>query len=296
MLGNLSRDQLDRYGEVHAVGDAWRAVAEAHPELAIVANASDPHVVWAATPGRVTWVELGLAWRQDAATCPSCGALLTWSADRFDCPACGFTQPEAAHRLEGETVVLDGHRAQLRLALPGAWNSQNAALALVAATTHFGIDAAVAAEAMARVTTVAGRFMAVPLGDGRHATVLLSKNPAGWAEALRHVAHRSGAGVTIAVNAHVADGKDPSWLWDVPYEWLRDHPVAAVRRARARRRGPPPVRGTRRGDRRRPGQRRALAPRRRGVHHRLVHAVLGALSPVRTRSRGQCRMTDRAPR
>jgi UDP-N-acetylmuramyl tripeptide synthase len=228
VFGNLSRDQLDRYGEVHAVGDAWRAVAEAHPELAIVANASDPHVVWAASPGKVTWVELGLAWRQDAATCPSCGALLTWTAERFDCPACGFAQPDAVHRLEGATVILDGHPVQLALALPGAWNRQNAALALVAATTHFGIDAAVAADAMARVTTVAGRFMAVPLGDGRHATVLLSKNPAGWAEALRHVAHRSDAGVTIAVNARVADGKDPSWLWDVPYEWLRGHPVAAA--------------------------------------------------------------------
>jgi UDP-N-acetylmuramyl tripeptide synthase len=227
VLGNLSRDQLDRYGEVHAVGDAWREVAVAHPELAIVANASDPHVVWAASPGKVTWVELGLAWRQDAATCPSCGALLTWSAERFDCPACGFGQPEAAHRLEGETVILDGHRVPLALALPGAWNRQNAALALVAAATHFGVDADVAADAMGHVTTVAGRFMAVPLGDGRHATVLLSKNPAGWAEALRHVAHRSGAAVTIAVNARVADGKDPSWLWDVPYEWLRGHPVAA---------------------------------------------------------------------
>ena len=228
VLGNLSRDQLDRYGEVHAVGDAWRAVAEAHPELAIVANASDPHVVWAASPGKVTWVELGLEWRQDAATCPSCGALLTWTAARFDCSACGFAQPDAAHRLEGETVILDGRRVHLALALPGAWNRQNAALALVAATTHFGIEAAVAADAMARVTTVAGRFMAVPLGDGRHATVLLSKNPAGWAEALRHVADRSAAGVTIAVNARVADGKDPSWLWDVPYEWLRGHPVAAA--------------------------------------------------------------------
>jgi hypothetical protein len=32
----------------------------------------------------------------------------------------------------------------------------------------------------------------------------------------------------IAVNARVADGKDPSWLWDVPYELLRGHPVAAA--------------------------------------------------------------------
>ena len=33
--------------------------------------------------------------------------------------------------------------------------------------------------------------------------------------------------VVLAVNAHVADGRDPSWLWDVPYELLRGKPVAA---------------------------------------------------------------------
>jgi len=53
VLGNLSRDQLDRYGEVHLVADAWRAVTEEHPKLAVVANASDPHVVWAASPADV---------------------------------------------------------------------------------------------------------------------------------------------------------------------------------------------------------------------------------------------------
>jgi lipid II isoglutaminyl synthase (glutamine-hydrolysing) len=68
----------------------------------------------------------------------------------------------------------------------------------------------------------------VPVGDGREATVILAKNPAGWTEALRHVSDRARAAVTIAVNARVADGKDPSWLWDVPYEWLAGHPVAAA--------------------------------------------------------------------
>jgi lipid II isoglutaminyl synthase (glutamine-hydrolysing) len=228
VFGNLSRDQLDRYGEVHAVGDAWRRVSEAHPDLAVVANASDPHVVWAAAPAKVTWVDLGLRWRQDAATCPSCGELLTWSEARFDCARCGFAQPDAPHRLDGDALVLDGRRIPLELQLPGAWNLANAALALVAAATHFGIDPTAAARAMRDVESVAGRFMRVPLGDGRHVTVVLSKNPAGWSEALRLVADRPGAGVVIAVNARVADGKDPSWLWDVPYEWLAGHPVAAA--------------------------------------------------------------------
>jgi UDP-N-acetylmuramyl tripeptide synthase len=228
VLGNLSRDQLDRYGEVHAVADRWREVAASHPDLAVVANASDPHVVWAADPARVTWVALGLRWRQDAATCPSCGALLDWSADRFDCRTCDFAQPDAPHRLTDDGVVIDGRTVALDLSLPGAWNRYNAALAIVAATTHFGIEPAAAAAAMAAVRTVAGRFMRIALGDGRDATVILAKNPAGWTEALRHVAEHPGTGVVITVNAHVADGKDPSWLWDVPYECLAGHPTAAA--------------------------------------------------------------------
>jgi lipid II isoglutaminyl synthase (glutamine-hydrolysing) len=227
VLANLSRDQLDRYGEVHAVGDMWRETSETHPDLRVVANASDPHVVWAATPAKTTWVELGLGWRNDATTCPSCAALLRWGADRFDCPSCGFGQPATPNRLDGDALVLDGTRVQLRLALPGRWNLANAALAVTAATTHFGVDPGAAAEAAATITTVAGRYMTVALPDGRRARVLLAKNPAGWSEVLHHLAERDRS-VVIAVNARIADGKDPSWLWDVPYELLRGQPVAAA--------------------------------------------------------------------
>ncbi|MGH9048863.1 MAG: MurT ligase domain-containing protein [Acidimicrobiia bacterium] len=227
VLGNLSRDQLDRYGEVHAVGDSWRKVAESHPDLRIVANASDPHVAWAATPAKTTWIELGAGWRSDAATCPSCGALLHWSDRGFDCTGCGFAQPQTPNRLDADgNLVLDGTMIPLHLRLPGRWNRANAALAITAAVTHFDVPVATAAHAAERISTVAGRYRTVRLDDGRPLRILLAKNPAGWTEVLRHLAHRPGA-VVIAVNARVADGKDPSWLWDVPYEVLRGHPVAA---------------------------------------------------------------------
>jgi UDP-N-acetylmuramyl tripeptide synthase len=228
VLGNLSRDQLDRYGEVHAVGDSWRKVAESHPDLRIVANASDPHVAWAAAPAKTTWVELGAGWRNDAATCPSCGALLRWSDRGFDCTGCGFAQPQTPNRLDADgNLVLDGTTIPLRLRLPGRWNRANAALAITAAVTHFDVSAVTAAQAAEKVSTVAGRYRIVRLDDGRPLRILLAKNPAGWTEVLRHLAARPGA-VVIAVNARVADGKDPSWLWDVPYELLRGHPVAAA--------------------------------------------------------------------
>ena len=34
-----------------------------------------------------------------------------------------------------------------------------------------------------------------------------------------------GADVWAAINARVADGRDPSWLYDVPFELLRGHRV-----------------------------------------------------------------------
>ncbi len=227
VLGNLTRDQLDRFGEVRSIAVKWRDVCAAAPDRAVVANASDPHVVWSVGPARnVTWVALGAPWRSDAATCPECAALLTWTIDSFTCPACGFTQPDAPYRLADDTLVTPDGPVSLDLALPGDWNRMNAALALTTAITHFGADPVQAAAGMRTVDVVSGRFSTCRLRDGREARVLLAKNPAGWTEVLRWLAPQPGA-VVLAVNAHVADGRDPSWLWDVPYEILRGHEVAA---------------------------------------------------------------------
>jgi UDP-N-acetylmuramyl tripeptide synthase len=226
VLGNLTRDQLDRFGEVGAIAEQWREVCRTHPGLRVIANASDPHVVWASEPADTTWVALGAPWRSDAATCPRCAALLDWSADRFACPACGFAQPDTPNRLEGDVVVLGGERVPLHLALPGTWNRMNAALALAAAVLHFEVPIGRAVTGIAGVEVVSGRFSTRKLGDGREARVLLAKNPAGWTEVLRWLAGH-GSGVVLAVNAHIADGRDPSWLWDVPYELLQGVPVAA---------------------------------------------------------------------
>jgi hypothetical protein len=54
--------------------------------------------------------------------------------------------------------------------------------------------------------------------------LLLAKNPAGWQEVLDQVAEIPGR-VLVGVNARDADGVDPSWLWDVPFERLRGRDV-----------------------------------------------------------------------
>src|SRR5437764_13754837 len=63
--------------------------------------------------------------------------------------------------------------------------------------------------------------------DGVPGRLLLAKNPAGWFEVLDIISDASGP-VVVGINSRIADGKDPSWLWDVPFEQLRGRFVVAA--------------------------------------------------------------------
>jgi len=105
---------------------------------------------------------------------------------------------------------------RLALRLPGRCNIGNAAQA-VAAAAALGVQPARAAAAMGELATVAGRFAVI--GHGPHELrMLLAKNPAGWAETLPVI--DPARAVLIVINAREADGRDTSWLWDVPFEKL----------------------------------------------------------------------------
>ncbi len=239
VLGNLSRDQLDRVGEVAMVARRWRKVFAAGAGLSAVANADDPHVVWAASviPG-VTWVSVGQRWTSDSALCPSCGSILRRATvddpgnPDWSCTSCGFRRPTPTWRLEpadhGHSAVLvapDGARYTLDLQLPGQANQANAAMAVVAADA-LGVRPDISVLALRSVSSVGGRYQTVSLA-GRRVRLLLGKNPAGWSEMFDMLAP-APAPVVIAINARAADGKDPSWLWDVPFERLADRFVVAT--------------------------------------------------------------------
>ena len=113
----------------------------------------------------------------------------------------------------------------MRLALPGRFNQANAVMAAVAAEAC-GVDALIALAAMESVQEVAGRFTVRAFGELR-ARLMLAKNPAGWDELLDLVA-ASDTPLVVSINARIADGADPSWLWDVPYERLAGRAVVAT--------------------------------------------------------------------
>jgi len=73
------------------------------------------------------------------------------------------------------------------------------------------------------IPSVVGRF-SVRRWNGHVLRLLLAKNPSGFA-AMMATLPEDGSDVWVAINARVADGHDPSWLYDVPFEMLRGHRV-----------------------------------------------------------------------
>jgi lipid II isoglutaminyl synthase (glutamine-hydrolysing) len=220
VLLNLSRDQLDRHAETRMLAQRWRDVFAKTAHAKVVANVDDPLVVFAASAARdVIWVEGGAHWKVDATTCPACGRLLTRGDAGWSC-ACGLRRPEPEVHQPAPSVAR---------ALPGRANRGNIAMA-VGAAAALGVDPDRALEAMAAVTSVSGRYMRHRV-DGHEVMVLLAKNPAGWVETLDIIDEVLGDGpgtVVVAINARGPDGRDPSWLWDVPFEQLAGRDVIAT--------------------------------------------------------------------
>ncbi|MFF0541685.1 Mur ligase family protein [Nocardia thailandica] len=227
VLLNLSRDQLDRVGEINMIERRLRAGLERHPNAVVVANCDDVLVASIAYDHpNVVWVAAGGGWAVDATSCPRSGEPILWEGENWRSTGADFSRPQPDWWLEGEDLCgPGGFRKTLHLALPGRANRGNAAQA-VAAAVAIGAEMAKATEATGTVREIAGRYRTVTVGE-HDARLLLAKNPAGWQEALSMIDHDS-AGLVIAVNGQVPDGEDLSWLWDVRFEHFEGVQVVAA--------------------------------------------------------------------
>ncbi|WP_431932496.1 MurT ligase domain-containing protein [Nonomuraea jabiensis] len=221
-LMNLSRDQMDRAAEIWLLAQKWRRALSGKPTH-VIANCDDPLVTWgASTAAKVTWVSGGQRWKEDSWCCPECGGPLDRKDADWACKECTFHRPEPQWAIDDEVAVDPrGQRWRLDIQLPGLANRSNAVMALAVAEA-FGVPVERALPRLRQVTSVAGRYTTVER-DGRHARLLLAKNPAGWLEAF-DVADPQ-LPIILSVNANGPDGRDTSWLWDVDYRILRGRPV-----------------------------------------------------------------------
>uniref|UniRef100_UPI0025B08576 Mur ligase family protein n=1 Tax=Amycolatopsis solani TaxID=3028615 RepID=UPI0025B08576 len=130
VLLNLSRDQLDRVGEVRGTERDLRAALAGLPGTVVVANCDDVLVTSAASAAvRPVWVSTGRRWTGDSTACPRCDGLVGFRGKDWSC-GCGLARPEPGWTLDGDLVRTPGGRqVDLDLRLPGAANRAHAALA-----------------------------------------------------------------------------------------------------------------------------------------------------------------------
>jgi len=259
LLGNLFRDQLDRYGELETIADRWAAAVHTWSACwpisdrpTLVLNADDPAI---ADLGRERTAPVlyfgveddsltlaGMAHAADAKHCRRCGAPYVFDAiylghlGHYHCPSCGQTRPTPT--VTATRVILQGVRAasftlqtpsgvaEVALALPGLYNVYNAlAAAALATVLEIGLSEIVAG--LQATKAAFGRAETVQVG-GREMRILLVKNPAGANEVLRTLALEPGKHDLLGVlNDRIADGRDVSWIWDADFELL----AGRVRRA-----------------------------------------------------------------
>jgi UDP-N-acetylmuramyl tripeptide synthase len=231
VLLNLSRDQLDRVGEINHIERTLRAGLARHPDTVVVANCDDVLMTSAAYDSpNVVWVAAGGSWANDSVSCPRSGEIIVRDGTHWYSTGTDFKRPTPQWSYDDTTIYgPDGFSVPMQLALPGTVNRGNATQA-VAAAVAMGADPAAAVTAASGVDEVAGRYRTVRLG-AHTVRMLLAKNPAGWQEALSMVDTDAGS-VVISVNGQVPDGEDLSWLWDVNFEHFvkhsQTHPVIAA--------------------------------------------------------------------
>jgi UDP-N-acetylmuramyl tripeptide synthase len=260
LLLNLSRDQLDRVGEINVIERTLRAGLAGHPNAVVVANCDDVLMTSAAYDSpNVVWVAAGGSWANDSISCPRSGEVIVRERGHWYSTGADFKRPGPHWWFDDHTLFgPDGLALPMQLALPGAVNRGNAAQA-VAAAVALGADPAKAVAAVSGVDEVAGRYRTVRVGP-HEVRILLAKNPAGWQEALSMV-DENADGVVIAVNGQIPDGEDLSWLWDVRFEHFEERASKTALVAAGER-----------------GTDLAVRLGYAGVEHTLVHDTLAAIA------------------
>ena len=242
LLTNISRDQLDRFGEVDITFQKLKTAVTSVPKTTLIINCDDVLSYTLAAESKNPYVTFGISEQifddisrseiRESIFCRSCGKKLDYEFFHYGqlgiyrCPNCGLERPAPDYTAENivfhdevYSFEMDGMQVDSTARTPyNIYNTLSAYAALCALDApkeHFlrMIEAFDYGNNRESIFTI----------HGARVQLHLAKNPIGFQQKISLVLKDpKPKDVIIQINDTYQDGEDISWLWDVEFQYLAD--------------------------------------------------------------------------
>lgn len=245
VLGNIFRDQLDRYGEIDTIAKKWQTtLEEISVKTVLVINADDPSLALIASSFRGDKIFYGIKSQKkvkgsevehasDSVRCFNCGQILHYKTRMFShlgdyyCIGCNKTRPKLdvwasdIKHMSNKTCfnMYDNKTIQnMQIGIAGSYNIYNALAASIVGDV-WKFSSLNTKKALVNFKPAFGRMEEFIYNDRKFKMILI-KNPTGANTAVEILSKVKNKYIICSLNDNIADGTDISWIYDVDFESL----------------------------------------------------------------------------
>jgi len=228
---NVSRDQLDRFGEVDTVAKLIDTVMQTATE-GVVTNANDPRLSERAARLSVPVHYFGVSSKLRHFF-PTDNELVAVDQET-DLPKSSVKTDVELTEFAGNSATyhIGKHEVKTSLQVTGQHNFQNAAAALLLVhklLTQRSVQTLASDLGNVSIAFGRGEIYKLPTGDVQ---LVLVKNPPSFRQALASYPAK-GPQTMIVINDNYADSRDVSWLWDVDFDVFNNATIRLTSGSRA---------------------------------------------------------------
>ena len=223
LLTNISRDQLDRFGEVDITFDKLKTAVTSVPDTTLIINCDDILSYSLAETSGNPFVTYGIS--EQIFDDISRSEIRESIFCRWERPDPDFTATQIT--LKDELYAFDMGDLHLDSTVRTPYNIYNTLAAYTALHTmhapmaHF--------KEMAESFDYGNNREEILMINGARVQLHLSKNPIGFQQKISLVLKDpKPKDIIIQINDTYQDGEDVSWLWDVDFQYLADSNAATI--------------------------------------------------------------------
>ena len=240
IITNISRDQLDRFGEIDIVINHIKEAIKQTPNSTLVINADDsfsnglildlPNKVVYYGVNDKTNIDETDNFVNDTMLCPKCKSKLKYNLIHYShigdyyCPSCNYKRPTPKYTIKDFTKKDDKSTFVINdLTLEPNTNTLYNAYNILSVYTALSLNNINPTNFINTINSFdfKNKREEVFSINGSKISLYLAKNPVSFKEKIKQViSDKTNKDIVININDTYQDGEDVSWLWDVDFEKL----------------------------------------------------------------------------